>query len=692
MHEFAARLRKRQGLLLGLILAGASLWAFLPAVDNGFVDYDDPDYVTANPHVTGGLTPHSLRWALLSARAANWHPLTWFSHQLDWELFTGAAWGHHFSSMVLHAANVVLLFVVLRQLTSAPWKSFLVALLFGLHPLRVESVAWVSERKDVLSTTFFLLTIWAYAKWARPRQNNHEWIRMDTNGKLPQSPPRPDTPTLQRFNAPTLPHSHAWYVLSLACFALGLMSKQMLVTVPCVLFLLDFWPLGRWHIGFRKLLLEKAPFFAMALAACIITLVVQRRGGAMIEGLPLAGRLENAAVSYFRYIGKLLYPVDLAFFYPPVPHWPALIVVGSVLLLVALTVGVFLARSRCPYLMVGWLWFAGILVPVIGLVPAGEQSMADRYSYIPSIGLVWLLVWGGAELIARRRVAPELAPGEVRERGAKAPVNPANGTRIFGFVGGVALAMVWAGLTRQQVGYWKDDETLFRHALKVTSNNYLAHNNLGTAWDKRRRYDDAMAQFEAALRIKPNYAQGHSNLGVVLVEKNQLDDAIREFEAALRANPKYADAHNNLGIALERKGLMDDALREYELAAHLRPEFPDAHYNLGVALMKKGRLEQAIKEFEATLEQQPGSADAHNNLGFALQQQGQLDGALEHYQVAVLLRPDYPRAHYNLGVAFYLKGRVDPAIKEFQEALRLKPDYVEARKNLDALLQARQRP
>lgn len=665
MHELAARLRKRQGLLLGLILAGAALWAFLPALDNGFVDYDDPDYVTANPHVTGGLTLEGVRWALFSSRAANWHPLTWISHQLDWELFNGAAWGHHFSSMALHAADVVLLFLVLRQLTEAPWKSFLVALLFGLHPLRVESVAWISERKDVLSTVFFLLTIGAYAKWVRP------------------GAPRVDAPSLQPFNASTLQPSHPWYLLSLACFALGLMSKQMLVTLPCVLLLLDFWPLTRWRIGFRNLLLEKIPFFAMALVACVITVFVQRRGGAIVEGLPLPARLENTAVSYFRYIGKLLYPVDLVFFYPPVAHWPALVVAGSALLLLVLTAAVFLARRRFPYALVGWLWFAGTLVPVIGLIPAGEQSMADRYSYIPSIGLVWVLVWGVAELAAKRDASLK-AP-------SFAPTGPGK-TQLLGFVGGVALALICAGLTRAQAGYWRNDETLFGHALKVSSDNYLAHNNLGTTRDKQGRYDEAIAHFQQALRIKPDYTQGHSNLGVVLMERNQLDEAVREFETALRVNPRYADAHNNLGSALEKKGQMDDALREYQVAVDLRPEFPDAHYNLGVALMKKGRFDQAVKEFVVTLAQQPGSADAHNNLGFALQQQGQLEGAIEQYRMAVLLRPDYPRGHYNLGVALYLKGNVDPAIKEFQEALRLKPDYVEARKNLEAVLQAEQRP
>ncbi len=670
MRELAVRLRQRQPLVLALVLAAAVLWAFVPALDNGFVDYDDPDYVTANPQVQAGLTGQGLKWAWFSSRAANWHPLTWMSHQLDWEFFGPTAWGHHLTSMVLHAANVVLLFVVLRRLTAAPWKSFLVALLFGVHPLRVESVAWISERKDVLSTLFFLLTIWAYARWVFARQTG-----VDEQSRLGSAPEHSDTPTLRRSHALTLPRSDApipWYALALVFFAFGLCCKPMVVTLPFVLWLLDFWPLNRWsQEKLGKLVLEKAPFLLLACAGSIMTLVVQRRGGAMTESLPLAGRLENAAVSYFRYLGKLFYPVDLAFFYPPVGHWPGLVVAGSVLLLGVISLASFLNRRRYGYFLVGWLWFIGTLVPVIGLVPAGEQSMADRYSYIPSIGILLLVVWGAAEFGAK-------APG------ARSGLKAALGSSVA-----IVLAITCAALARRQVGYWKDDQMLFQHALQVTANNYVAHNNLGSAYDRQGRYDEAIGEFEQALRIKPNYAQAYSNLGAVLLEKGQPDDAIRQFEQALEANPRYAEAHNNLGITFERKGLADRALQEYARAAQLRPEFADAHYNLGVALMKKGAFDNAIKEFQATLEQQPASADAHNNLGFALQQKGQLDNAIVHYQWAVRLRPDYPRAHFNLGVALYAKGLSEAAINQFQEALRLKPDYVEAQKNLNALLQAK---
>jgi len=437
---------------------------------------------------------------------------------------------------------------------------------------------------------------------------------------------------------------------------------------------LDFWPLGRWQkMGLGRLLIEKVPFLVAACVASIITLVVQRRGGAIIEGLPLLSRLENAAVSYVRYLGKLLYPVDLAFFYPPVARWPVLIVLGSVLLLVAISALALIVRHKHPYVLIGWLWFVGTLVPVIGLVPAGEQSMADRYSYIPSIGVVWALVWAVAELVKNRPVPKNVAAanpppprprstedaerlgegerGRGREGGRGREKEARAGSQFAGLVLATALSFACALLTRRQVAYWRDDQTLFKHALRVTVNNYLAHNNLGTTLDKQGRYDDALAQFAEALRIKPDYAQGHCNLGVLLVEKNQLDEAIREFEKALQINPRYADAHNNMGIALEKKGFTDAALKEYRLAIDCRPEFPDAHYNLGVALMRQRKLDEAIQQFQTTLEQQSQSADAHNNLGFALQQKGQLESAIGHYQLAVLLRPDYPRAHFNLGVA-----------------------------------------
>ncbi|HEY5911816.1 MAG TPA: tetratricopeptide repeat protein [Verrucomicrobiae bacterium] len=667
--------------LLTLLLAGVVLWAFLPAVDNGFVNYDDPDYVTANPHVREGVSWRSLQWALASDRAANWHPLTWVSHQLDWELYAGAAWGHHLSSIALHALNVVLVFLVLRKLTGAKWRSLLAALFFGLHPLRVESVAWISERKDVLSTAFFLLSLWAYGCWV-------EKSRASVKSKLPpagaaagrgekqarrgqaEAGRQPNAKTAGSGAAPTRPVFNAaagWYALALAWFILGLMSKQMLVTLPFVLLLLDFWPLGRWQTGsIGRLILEKIPFFVAALGASIIALVVQRHGGAIIAGLPLAGRMENAAVSYLRYIGKLFYPVDLAFFYPPVAHWPVWIAAVSVLLIIAVSVFAVVNRSRYPFLLVGWFWFIGTLVPVIGLVRAGEQSMADRYSYIPSIGLVCALVWSAASLLR--------------------PVMLRAATTVGVGVAVAAAAIGCALLTRHQVGYWKNDEALFQHALRVTTGNYLAHVNLGSVRDGQGRFDEAAAQFEEALRIRPGYAKALSNLGVVLVQKDRVDEGIARLRQAIVADPHYADAHNSLGIALERKGLADEALKEYAQAVRDRPEFPDAHYNLGVALMRTGRFAEAAKEFQATIEQQPESADAHNNLGVALQRMGDLDTAIPHFRLALLLRPNYASAHFNLGVALNGKGQIDAAKAEFREALRINPSYVEARKNLDALL------
>ncbi len=699
MREMAALFQKRQKLLLSLLLTGAVLWSFLPALDNAFVNYDDPDYVTGNPHVRQGLTWESVAWAFTSCRAANWHPLTWLSHELDWELYAGAAWGHHFTSMLLHAANTILLFIVLCRLTTLPWRSFAVALLFGLHPLRAESVAWISERKDVLSGLFFMLTLWAYARWAAEVRNPRSENRKKAEARDPKNrqvtaqsasdhlnlgsfktaEPMPSASTatrsdashalaLSRANPSALPRSTAFYALALGFFVLGLMSKPMLVTLPFVLLLLDFWPLaglgsekGKWNL--RKLIWEKLPFFAAAAAVSMVTVLVQKHGGAIVESTSFASRLENAVVSYFRYIGKLFYPLDLAFFYPPVKHWPLLLVGLCAFGLALISMAVLLRRGREPWLLVGWFWFVGMLLPVIGLVPAGEQSMADRYSYLPCIGLLCLIVWGATELVR---------PGRWR-----VPVF----TALLG-----CLAVSGALLTHRQVAFWRNDEALFAHAFDVTKDNYLAHNNLGSARDKQGRFDEAIAQFEKALAIKPDYAQGHSNLGAVYVEQDRLDEAIAEFERALKIDPGYAGAHNNLGLALEKKGAPQEALKEYARAVELKPDYADARYNLGVALMRSGRLEEAAREFRETVALQPESADAHNNLGFVLQKMGNLDEAIREYQRVILLRPDYARGYFNLGVALYSKGLVDGAIDAFRKALRLKPDYVEAQKNLDSLV------
>jgi tetratricopeptide (TPR) repeat protein len=661
----------RQGratLLAGALVFVLVLGAFLPALSNGFIGFDDPDYVTENDHVRAGLTWEGVQWAFRSTEAANWHPLTRLSHMLDCELFGLAPRGHHLTSILLHALSATLLFVVLRRMTGALWRSFAVAALFGLHPLRVESVAWIAERKDVLCALFWMLTLWAYVRYAaKPVVSNQRPVRGS----------RSEAARASRFT----PHVSLFYLLSLLFFACALMSKPMVVTLPFTLLLLDYWPLRRLqslesavlgpqssvHAARKsqivyRILLEKLPFFLAAALFSGITLAVQKHGGAVITSLPVTDRLANAVVSYARYLGKLCWPVDLAAFYPGVEHWRMPIIVAAALLLLGISAAAIALRRAHPYVLVGWLWYLGTLVPVIGLVQAGMQSMADRYSYVPSIGILLIIVWGAYELSRGWRYHAIVAAAAT-----------------------AAAALLCAGFTLRQLTYWKDTESLFRHALLVTKDNYGAHHALGMALDREGRLDEAIEEHRATLRARSNYVLAYNNLGVDLAQQGHLDEAIGQFRAALALEPTYADPHNNLGTTLEKQGRFDEALREFQEAVRLKPDYPDAHYNLGVALGRKGRSEQAAEEFQRVIQLKP-SADAYNNLGVMLEREGRLEEAARQYQTAVQLKPAYPSAHYNFGVALARQGHLPEAVEQFREALRLKPDYPAAQTNLNTAL------
>ena len=654
MNELLETWRPRRPFFAGVFLFGLILWTFLPAIDGGFVGYDDPDYVSANARVQQGLTGESLRWAFSSSEAANWHPLTWISHMLDCQVFGAAAWGHHLTSLLLHALNTLLVFVVLRRSTGATGRSFIVALLFGLHPLRVESVAWVSERKDVLSGFFFMLTLWAWLRYAEKSEIRNP--KAEVRGTGNHASPTPGTHHASRIRH----HASSFYLVALLFYAMGLMSKPMLVTAPCLLLLLDYWPLRRWgRRSWRDLVLEKVPFFAASLVLSVITIAVQKRGGAMVASLPLAARLENVPVSYCRYLGKLFWPADLAAFYPPVAHWSGTVVIMAGLLLVGLSVAAVVFRGRFPYGLTGWFWFFGALVPVIGLVPAGEQSLADRYSYIPSIGIILLVVWGLHDLTRRWRWQVPAASAAT-----------------------AGAAFTCLMLTRAQVGCWKNTEALFRHALLVTERNYLAHNNVGAALDRQGRGDEALSEFRRALEIKPDYPEALNNLGAALNRQGHLDEAVSRFREALRLRPGYAEARYNLGTALQAQGQLDEAISHYQQALRLKPQYADAHYNLALVFQRQGNLDPAIAEFQAVLKLQPQSPEVCNNLGVALEGKGQLDDAISQYAAALRLNPDYARAHFNLGVALGRKGQLEQAIAEFEQTLRLDPAYGAARTNL----------
>ena len=644
--------------LAALALFALTLWTFFPAIENGFVGDDDPELVTANSRVQGGVTWANVQWAFYAPAAANWHPLTLLSHMLDCEWFGLAPWGHHLVNVLGHALSAALLFLALDRMTRARGRSLVVALLFALHPLRVESVAWVAERKDILSTLFGMLALNAYAAYA-------------------------ERATGRRRGA-------AWfYGLTLLAFVGGLLSKPMLVTLPFLLLLLDYWPLGRMpkcegkrmnsdteaagavsrithhasRIHLIPLLLEKLPFLLITAALSVVAYTVHSRAGDILTNLSLGSRVGNALVSYARYLGATFLPQGLSPFYPLVLPLPAAMVAGAALLVGGISVGAALAWRTRPYWFVGWFWYVGTLVPVIGLVQIGAESRADRYTYIPSIGLLLALVWGVDAGLRKFR----------QRRGIE-----------IGLTAAAGICCLVA--TRQQIARWHDTETLFRHALRVTTGNYIAHNNLGTALDKQGRLAEAAAEFRRAIAAKPDYADAYNNLGIVLSEQGQLDEAIAQYQRALELRPAYANAHNNLGLALSQKGQPEAALNHLARATSLQPDYADAHYNLAQALAGAGRVEEAIAEYRRTLALQPGSADTHNNLGVALDRQGRLREAVTEYLEAIRLKPDYARAYFNLGVSLGKAGEVDKAIVAFQEALQLQPDYPSAQANLGQLL------
>ena len=661
------------------MLALVTTAIYWPATRCDFVNLDDPVHVTAVAQVQKGLSLEGIRWAFLNPVATNWHPLTVLSHMLDCQIFGLQPWGHHLANVLLHALNAGLVFLLLQQLTKATWRSLWVAAFFAVHPLRVESVTWVTERKDVLSGFFGLLALMAYARYAQERMQNAECRMQKPEAGSPWSV------VSSRWSVVHLPSS-IFYLLSLSLFALGLLSKPMLVTWPFVMLLLDYWPLGRlrnaectgeghaprftFHVSrftpHTPLLLEKLPFFALAALASVVTFIVQRRGGALAAGenLSLGVRLGNALISYCRYLGKLFWPADLAVVYPHPGLWPLWQVLVAAGLILGISMLVWVARRRHPYLLGGWLWYCGTLVPVSQVIQTGAHAMADRWTYIPSIGVLILAVWGACELTRRWRY------------------------QSLGLsVASAAAIVLCIALTRHQIGYWRDSEALLRHALAVTANNYLAHGNLGAALEEKGRMDEAIGHYQEALRLKPGFVEAHNNLGAALSKKGQIDAAIRQYQEALRLKPDYVDALNNLGVALDKKGQTEAAIRQFREALRLKPGHALAFSNLGAALSKQGQLDEAIRQYQEAISLDPGYAQVHCDLGVALSRKGQFDEAIRQYREALRLKPDLADAHNNLGAAFDKKGQTDEAIRQFREAIRLEPDHADAYNNLGIALQ-----
>jgi tetratricopeptide (TPR) repeat protein len=576
---FTAKLTKNQlAALICLALAVVTAALYWPITHYGFVNFDDDDYITNNSHVQAGLTWAGVIWAFQTGAAANWHPLTWISHMLDCQLYGLNPGGHHSTNLIFHVINTLLLFLWLRQLTGTLWRSAMVAALFAWHPLHVESVAWASERKDVLSTFFWMLTLIAYTRYAQKRS------KVEARGS------RADTP-VQALDAR---RSTLDYYLALLFFACGLMSKPMVVTLPFVLLLLDFWPLNRFPPGCSarsliNLIVEKLPFFALTLAASVVTYFVQTSGRALWSpaGLSFSSRVANALWAYERYISKTFWPADLSIFYTHPYHWPAGLVIGAALLL-ALWSGLFIWRARQnPYLLVGWFWFLGTLVPTIGLVQVGSQSMADRYMYIPSIGLFIMVVWGLDDFLNWRP----------------------HWRRITTLAGGVALAGCLVG-TRIQLSYWQNSIKLFSHAIEVTTDNFVAYTCLGETLRDLGLKKEALMVCAEAVRIAPNSPVAQYNYGMALLQNNKLDEALAHLDAAGRLAP-----HNS-----------------------------EVQYNLGLFLLLHNKPAEAVSHFAAALVERPDFAEAHYRLAQVLSQQHKSKEAVFHYREALRLKPEFPEA------------------------------------------------
>jgi tetratricopeptide (TPR) repeat protein len=673
-----------------LILALVTLVVYWPITHHGFINFDDDGYITGNSHVKSGLTWSGTVWAFKNTETTNWHPLTWISHMVDCQLYGLNPGGHHLTNLLFHIANTLLLFLLLNELTGALWRSAFVAALFAWHPLHVESVAWAAERKDVLSTFFWMLTLIAYARYAQKRSRE--------SSALPALASR---------------LCNLDYGLALFFFACGLMSKPMVVTLPFVLLLIDFWPLNRFRWAGKTsppnskaasvikmnggIILEKLPFFALAAAGSVVTYLVQKTGGA-VSNDTLPFRMANALWSYLRYIFKTFWPADLAVIYPFPSHGLAgLAIVAAALLVIGSGLFIFLAGKH-PCLLVGWLWFLGTLVPVIGLVQIGSQSMADRYMYIPGIGLFILLVWGLNDLF-----------GSWPQK-----------QKIVAWAGTVALAGCLA-CTWAQIKYWQDSISLFRHAIEVTTDNHVACACLAQALDAIGQEDEALTLCTNAVRIEPNYSPGQFFLGMILLKQGKSEEALSHLGAAARLapfdttmhynfgkvlldfdrpqeaaacfittldnNPNFPEAHNGLGKAFWKQGKWDQATNQLSQAVTLEPDNPQFHYDFGTVLLANSNVDEAIAQFSEALRLKSDYADAHGNLAIAFIRQGRAREAVIHFSEAVRLHPNDPERRFNLGLALLDNHQPAEAAFQFSEELRLAPDETKAHYRLAQALQ-----
>jgi tetratricopeptide (TPR) repeat protein len=606
---------------------------------------DDGEYVTHNLHVASGLKWKNIEWAFQDIHLGNWHPLTWISHMADAQIYQLWAGGHHLTNLLFHAANTVLLFLLFERLTSAFWRSVAIAALFALHPIHVESVAWIAERKDVLSTFFGLLALMAYVKYAQSLDRKNGW---------------------------------RWYAAALLLFSCALMSNPMLVTLPVTMLLLDFWPLrrcsepsvsiagsdsmigegerpiGKCSLG--QVLWEKTPFVVLSIVACIVTFLAQNTAGAVkgLHELPLSVRIENGLVTYWRYIAKMAWPSNLAVFYP----FPSRLETGDIVLAISFIINISLLAvvvvRRFPFLLFGWLWYLLTLIPVIGFIQTGMQAMADRYTYLPLIGIFVALVWGSAQI-----------------------VNGIVAKRLIAVAWSLVILAALAA-ANHEARYWKSSETLFRRAAAVTEKNAVAYNCLGIALNDEGKMNEAIKEFQQAIQIRPDYNIARVNLARSLAQAGEPDRAFGEVQLVLQREPHNPEARLLCGNLLMHEGKVDEGIAQYEEAVRLSPKLFEAQNNLGNALQRKGQPAKAIYHYRAALEEAPTSAETHNNLAIALATTGNSAEAIAEYNAALHFKPDYAEAHYNLGNALGSAGHWDLALSNYMAAIKIRPQYPKA--------------
>lgn len=637
-------------LFICLFLALVSLMAYWEVRNNEFINLDDDLYVTENPNVRKGLTSEGIVWSFTSTHKGHWHPMTWLSHMLDCNLYGLNPSGHHITNLFFHIANSLLLFLMLHRVAGAPWRSGFVAALFAIHPLHVESVAWVAERKDVLSAFFWMLAIWTYVRYVEKPKFNR-------------------------------------YLLIVLCFLLALMSKPMVVTLPFVLLLLDYWPLGRLRLGkmnnglkpivsesmsagdrrapVLRLVLEKVPLIFFSAVLSLFSFLSYRASGAVSSfgKLSLESRIGNALVSYVKYITEMFWPEGLAVLYPhPIilPFWE---VAGAALSLAIITVLVILVGRKRPYYVMGWLWYLGTLLPVIGLVQAGIQARADRFIYIPIIGLFIMVVFGISDILTGWRYK-----------------------KLALVTSGALLLLVLMISTVLQVQIWRNSVTLFRHALLVTVNNDLIHNNLGVTLARQGDDREASDHYIKALEMNPHYSDAHYNLAALLARQGKDEEAIAHFIEALRIEPNRAEAHNDLGVILARQGKIQEATAHFAKAVSINPDYEEAYFNLGIALVQHARNKEAIPYFNEALRIKPKNDKIHNNLAVALAAVGRTGEAITHYNQALQINPGNTDAHYNLGSLLTLQRKDQEAVPHYYEVLRINPSDAQAHYQLANIL------